>query len=137
MESLVDYSLITNEIKLVNRRVKGDSFKIAPQINRRIEKVDDSRSAVTYVLEIKDSPENPFPLEILVSITGIFNVSKLEKEAIDDFLEVQTCQILFPHIRAIVANLTATALMQPILLPVVDARKLFSDKQKEDTKVDF
>ena len=133
MESLVDYSLITNEIKLVNHQVKGDTFKIAPQINRRIEKIDNSKSAVTYVLEIKDSPDNPFPLEILVSITGIFDISKLEKEAIDDFLEVQTCQILFPHIRAIVANLTSTALMQPILLPVVDARQLFAGKTKEDT----
>ena len=53
---------------------------------------------------------------------------ELEKEKVDDFIKIQSCQILFPQIRTIVATLTASAFVQPILLPVVDARKLLSDK---------
>lgn len=131
MESLVDYTLITNEIRLVNHHIEGDRFVIDPQLRREIKRIDESKSAVTYFLEICNTPEKPFPIDLYVSITGIFDVSRIEKESIDDFLHVQTCQILFPQIRTIVANLTASALMPPILLPVVDARKLFSSENKE------
>lgn len=129
MESLVNYSLITNEISLIHHtNVSGESFTIDPHLKRKIDAIDDSRTAVTYILEIKNTEEHPFPLDITVSITGVFDVSKLDKEHIDDFLKVQTCQILFPQIRTIVANLTSSALMQPILLPIVDAKKLFVEE---------
>lgn len=128
MESLVNYSLITNEISLIHHDISGESFTVDPQIHRKIDVVDDFRTAVTFILEIKNTEEHPFPLDITVSLTGIFDVSKLAKENIDDFLKVQTCQILFPQIRSIVANLTSSALMQPILLPIVDARKLFVEE---------
>ncbi len=129
MDSLVNYSLITNEISLIHHHnISGDSFTVDPQMKRRIDVVDDSRTAVTYILEIKNTDEHPFPLDITVSLTGVFDVSKLAKDNIDDFLKVQTCQILFPLIRSIVANLTSSALMQPILLPIVDARKLFIEE---------
>ena len=129
MEALVNYTLTTNEISLVNHRISGDKFKVDPVITRKIEKIDDSKSAVTYSLEIKNSPEHPFPVDVLVSLTGVFDISNLEPDNIDDFLKVQTCQIIFPQIRTIVATLTSSALMHPILLPVVDARKLLDNEQ--------
>lgn len=133
METLVNFSLIINEIKLLNHGISGESFTIDPQIHRKIEKVDNTKSAVTYVLEIKNTPEHPFPVDIVVNITGVFDISNLEEKDVDYFLKVQTCQILFPQIRTIVATLTSSALMNPILLPIIDAKKLFSEKTKEDT----
>lgn len=132
MDALVNYSLIINEVKLLNHKVFGESFTIDPQIHRRIETVDKTKSAVTYVLEIKNTPEHPFPVDIVVSITGVFDISKLKTEDVDYFLKVQTCQILFPQIRTIVATLTSSALMHPILLPVIDAKKLFQDEKPQD-----
>ena len=128
MESLVNYSLIANEISLKrNDSVKEGSFTVDPQIHRKIDRIDDVNVAVTYVLEIKNTLEHPFPLDIVVSLTGIFDVSKLENDKIDSFIKVQTCQIIFPQIRSIVSTLSANAFVQPILLPVIDSRKLFSD----------
>lgn len=128
MEALVNYTLITNEVRLINHHINGESFKVDPVIHRKIESIDETKSAVTYVLEIKNTPENTFPIDILVSLTGIFDISKLEKKDVEEFLKIQTCQILFPQIRSIVTSLTSSALMHPILLPMVDAKKLFGDK---------
>ena len=128
MEALVNYSLITNEISLVRNNISGEAFTVDPQLHRKIDSIDDSKIAVTYELDIKNTEDHPFPLDIKVSMTGVFDVSKLEKEKVDDFIKIQSCQILFPQIRTIVATLTASAFVQPILLPVVDARKLLSDK---------
>lgn len=128
MEPIVNYTLIINEITLVNHHINGQSFKINPQIQRKINILDESHAAVTYILEIRNTTEQPFPFDITVSLTGQFDLSKLAKENIDEFLKIQTCQILFPQIRTIVASLTTSALMPPILLPIVDAKTLFDEK---------
>ena len=127
MEALVNYTLITNEISLVRNNISGESFTVDPKLHRKIDSLDDSKIAVTYELDIKNTDDHPFPLDIKVSLTGVFDISKLEKEKVDDFIKIQTCQILFPQIRTIVASLTSSAFVQPILLPIVDARKLLSD----------
>lgn len=125
MEALVNYSLIINEIKLINHNISGGPFSIDPIINRNVSSIDDSKASVTYSLEISNTPEHPFPVDIFVSLTGVFDISKLDKKDVDSFLKIQSCQIIFPQIRSIVATLTASAFIQPILLPVIDARKLF------------
>lgn len=132
MDSLVNYTLITNEIKLINNHIPGQAFNINPQIHRKIESVDKTKTAVTYTLEIKNTPEKPFPIDLTVSLTGIFDTHNIEENDVDDFLKVQSCQILFPQIRTIVATLTSSALMPPLLLPVVDARKLFDEETKTE-----
>jgi len=124
MKSLVDYKLVVNEVSLKNKPQTGN-FKINPDLSRTIDRIEDNKASVTYVLEINDKPDNPFPVDIRISITGIFDLSKLQPESVDDFLEVQTCQILFPQIRSILSGLTASALMPPIMLPIVDARTVF------------
>ena len=125
MDALVNYSLIVNEIKLINHQITGGPYSIDPIINRNIIPISESKASVTYSLEISNTPERPFPIDIFVSLTGVFDISKLDKKDVDDFLKVQSCQIIFPQIRSIVATLTSSAFIQPILLPVIDARKLF------------
>lgn len=133
MESLVDYTLVVNEIRFANNRLSGDTFKLDPKIHRKIDVIDETKTAVTYIFEMVDSPEKRFPVDIVVSITGIFDISRLDSSSVDDFIKVQTCQILFPQIRSIIATLTSSALLPPLLLPIIDARRLFSDKIKDET----
>lgn len=130
MDSLVNYTLNVNEIRFVNHRMQGDSFNVDPKIHRKIDSLDENKTAVTYVFEMINTPEHPFPVDIVVSITGVFDTSKLDPASVDDFVKVQTCQILFPQIRSIISTLTSSALLPPLLLPIIDARKLFS---QEDT----
>ena len=88
MDSLVNYSLKVNEIRFVNHQVLGDSFNVNPKISRTITPVDTDKAAVTYVLEIINTPEHPFPVDIVVSITGVFDVSKIEPKSVDNFLKI-------------------------------------------------
>ena len=129
MESLINYKLITNKISIINNHIKDGSFPVDPQVRRTINKLDDNHSAVTYELVLKNTVSQPFPFDIEVSLTGVFDVSKLDDKSADDFLKVQSCQIIFPQIRTIVANLTASSFIPPILLPIIDARKMFSDRE--------
>ena len=102
-------------------------FTVDPHLQRTINKIDDKCTAVTYDLEIKNTDEHPFPIDIRVSVTGLFDISGLQEDKVDDFIKVQSCQLVFPHIRTIVATLTSSSLMPPILLPIIDARKAFDE----------
>ena len=50
MESLVNYTLVVNEIRLTNHHISAESFTINPQIHRKIDRINYKKSAVTYVL---------------------------------------------------------------------------------------
>lgn len=127
MNTLVNYKLITNYISIKNNHLKDGKFPVAPKISRKIDTINEKISAVTYDFELKSTEEKQFPVDIEISITGLFDISKLDKKDVKDFLEIQTCQILFPQIRTMVSTLTAAASMTPLLLPIIDARKLFSE----------
>ena len=49
----------------------------------------------------------------------------------DNFLNIQAVQIMFPYIRTMVTSLTSAALMQPLILPFVDVRQLFQEQTTE------
>lgn len=125
MESLVNYSLKINEISLKNNNLIDGSFSASINLSRDIVKRTDAEYEVTFVLEIMNSAEHPFPVDIRISISGCFDVSNLKENDVTDFVEIQSCQILFPQIRAILGSLTTSAMIPPILLPIVDARQLF------------
>lgn len=44
-----------------------------------------------------------------------------------EFLKIEAVNIMFPYLRSITTNLTTTAMMPPIVLPIVDVKKLFKD----------
>lgn len=126
MESRIDnVSFIVNEASIKNNNLPVGEFKLNPQIQRRIGKANDSNNA--YVIEvrvdIRNSPETPFPIDLVASISGIFIIEGENIEEINSFLQTQGFQMVFPHLRALVANMTATAMMPPIFLPIVYANQ--------------
>lgn len=127
MEPLVNMRLSTNEISIKNNHLAEGQFKVSPRITRNIEVIDESHSAVELILEIINSEENPFPIDIRISLNGVFDISNLPSETVDNFLKVQAVQIMFPYVRTIVSSITSCSLMPPIVLPIIDVKKLFPD----------
>ena len=62
------------------------------------------------------------PEEFAINITasGIF---RFTEDAKKDILHVETYNELFPHVRAFISTLTATAGIPPILIPFIDISK--------------
>ena len=127
MEPLVDMQLVINEVTLKNHNITGDNFQVKPRFTRTIKKLNESNANVELRVEILNTEENPFPMDITVSMSGIFDISKLEEKNIRQFVEIQSVQLMLPHIRNLIATLTTASLMAPLMLPIYDARKLFSE----------
>lgn len=126
---LNNFTIIVNEASIKNNFMPNGEFKMNPTMQRKIGKINDSDDNyfVETSVEIHNTPENPFPIELIASIKGIFNIKGDDTEKIDEFLKVQGFQMVFPHLRALVANMTANCMMPIILLPIVYANQ-FIDK---------
>ena len=127
MGNLTEMRLITNEISVKNNNLPGGSFNLMPKIQRLIGKVDETHASVEIRVEIHNTEENPFPVDVIASMTGIFDMSNIEEKDRDNFLKIQSVQLILPHIRSLIASTTAAALMTPLMLPIYDARTLFPD----------
>ena len=46
----------------------------------------------------------------------------------DAYIKEEALRILFPYLRTMVTNMTAGALMPPLVLPITDLSKTFGDK---------
>lgn len=118
---LKNFSLVFNEAYIKNNNLPEGDFQLIPQIQRKIGKLDKVEN--TYVVEarveIHHTNEHPFPIELIASISGIFNIEGDDLKKINEFLQIQGFQMVFPHLRALVANMTANAMVPSILLPIL------------------
>ena len=108
-------------------QLQGEGYKIDPKLTRDVTITEDGKGIVELILEINNTEEKPFPLDIRISLSGIFDISSIPDESRSDLLNITAVQILFPYLRSILSTVTSGALYPPIILPIIDVRKLFSE----------
>jgi len=70
-----------------------------------------------------------------VNLTGFFEFKNELEDTADDFFYLNAPAILFPHVRAYVAALTALSGMPAIILPTFNLTDL-AEKLKQSTKIE-
>ena len=122
-------TFVVNEASIKNNNLPVGNCKLSPQIQKKIGKANSPENA--YIVEVRaeihNTPDNPFPVDLVASLSGIFNIEGDHEEEINKFLQIQGFQIVFPYLRSLVANMTANAMMPPIFLPIVFANQ-FEEK---------
>lgn len=127
METLANMQLVTNEISMKVNDIPDGEFKIIPKFTRSVGMLSETTGYMELVTEIMNTPDNPFPVDIKVSITAVFDMDNFPKEQYDSFLKLNAVQIVFPYVRNIISNITTSAMIPPIILPIVDVKKLFPE----------
>ncbi len=115
----------TKRVSIVNHNLKGN-YKLNPIFTKQIEKVDDKTYVLTLNVSVLNTPEAPFPIDLNASIQGTFTFDEANEIQIENFMLIPAVQVLFPHLRSIVSSVTASSYIQPLLLPLMDAR-VFKD----------
>ncbi len=92
-------------------------------------------SVTTQLFDDSFSEEkNPFFLYLTVS--GLFEFSqdeKVGKKLADKVLKANSIAILYPYIRSIITNITASANIPPVIMPPINTYKLIDVKESEET----
>lgn len=73
--------------------------------------------------------EKGYPFELNVSIVGIFTSMDLDDDRFRRMLDVNGTAILFPFLRSAVADITKTANLNNLLLPLINVHK-FLEREK-------
>jgi len=97
-----------------------------PVYSREI-KIDEEGECWLNLTAIIGQPEDTMPFTAQVSITGRFHVPDLAKAK--EMMEVNGTAILFPYLRAVVAQLTAAANIPSVLLPTINLVEMFKAKE--------
>ena len=131
MYKLIKTSFTTKELEIKNNNIKPGKFNLKPQITRKTGKVNKNVFYTSLILKIESTEEYPFPVDIFVDFRGFFKFENIDNEEnITEFLKFQAVDIMYPYLRSIVTNLTTTAMLPPIILPIIDTSKLFNNDRE-------
>ncbi len=121
----IDFKGITGEeISFKLNRVKiapDDKLDIKPQFSRQVRKVtgNDKLNFVALSVKIESTEEEPKPFNVNVTLVGVFEVEDMKGAADERKFVVEATKLVYPYLRATVTNLTASAYIAPLNLPVI------------------
>ena len=128
MYKLIKTTFTTNEIVFTQNFIDEGQFKFIPKLTRIIVKINDNNFYTDLILKINNTDENPFPVNIKISFRAIFEFNDIDdQKEVELFLKIQAVHIMYPYLRSMLTNLTNTAMMPPLILPIIDASQIFKN----------
>lgn len=128
MYKLIKTTFTTNEIVFTQNFIDEGQFKFIPKLTRKIGKINDNNFYTDLILKINHTDENPFPVNIKISFRAIFEFNDIDNQKeVEIFLKIQAVHIMYPYLRSMLTNLTNTAMMPPLILPIIDASQIFKN----------
>jgi len=106
----------------------NENVKINFRINKKTKKDNNSMKIELTTIIFKDAVNNNYPFEMEITVTGYFSIENKEEKI--DF-EPNAIAILYPYVRAIVSTYTASANINPLILPAINVNKLIEDQEKK------
>jgi preprotein translocase subunit SecB len=121
----IDFKGITaEEISFKLNRIKlnpEDRLDIKPQFSRQVRKVNGNEKLnfISLSVKIESTDAEPKPFNIDVTMVGIFEVEDVHGEQEERKFVIEATKLVYPYLRAAVTNLTASAYIAPLNLPVI------------------
>lgn len=131
-ESILKFEgYIVNEVYFKkNEKFKNNNegttidIQILPKVNIKKDNMDIILNTEIFTNAI----EKNYPFEMKLRITGKFII----KEELAQRFVKNAIAILYPYVRAIISTYTASANINPLILPAINVNKLIEDQLKKD-----
>ncbi len=123
------YNIIVNHINLTNNKLPAGNFNLKPVIQRKVGKLDNYENgyAIELIVKIENTKDTAFPINLDASITGIFLFDKGTEEERIEYMNYEGVRVVFPYLRTLVANVTASSLMPSVMLPLISPSDFKAD----------
>ena len=128
LESMLIFKKYTVDEVLFKRNENYDSAqktRIEFSIDKEVRRKDNQMIVNLITRVFENCEEKNYPFEMTIEITGYFEI---ENEGKDINFEPNAIAILYPYIRAIVSTYTASANINPLILPAINVNALFNKK---------
>ena len=103
-------------------------FEIKPEFNRQVKKIKEmpKRRIVEMTVKMIGTETDPKPFDLAIRLIANFELDEEIWLAEDEreFITAAT-RATFPYLRSAITNLTAAAMINPLILPPIDGGTLF------------
>jgi Preprotein translocase subunit SecB len=139
-KTVSNFSFLGYRIDYINYSI-NPQFKSTRKMDVQLKlnvhtKADEEHSKGTVTIEaefFKDNPEK-YPFTLKLSITGNFSMDNpTDGETLRKRIKLNGTTALFPFLRSAVADITKSANIQPLIMPLINIHRLL-EKQEQDTQ---
>lgn len=117
---VLNTAIQTKKISITNHNIKGN-FKMNPIYTKQIIKESDRVYTLILMFSVLSSQTHPFPIDLTAHLAATFTFSEDSTEIqMENFLQLPAVQIIYPHLRSLISSITASAYLQPLLLPLIN-----------------
>lgn len=110
-------------------------FEIKPEFNRQLKKIKElpRRRIIELTVKMISTEAEPKPFDLAIRLVAVFELED-ELWLVEDEREFITAatRSTFPYLRSAITNLTAAAMINPLILPPLDGGTLFPEEKLED-----
>ena len=107
------------------------NIKMEQKIGLEIQIISNDEFVVKLITHIYGENKKNSPFELNISLLGCFYLEKWqETEEKQNMVKFNAPTILFPYLRSIITNITATANITPYILPTFNMYDLFCENEK-------
>lgn len=109
-------------------------FEIKPEFNRQVKRVKElpKRRIIEMTVKMIGSEKDPKPFDLAIRLVAVFELEEEIWLAEDEreFVTAAT-RATFPYLRSAITNLTAAAMINPLILPPLAGGALFPEDKAE------
>ena len=117
-------SIHATKIILRNNEMNGQKYRLQPHFFKSIEKIEDGKYKLSLSVEIKNTEDSPFPLDIDIEFETVYTFKDYESdEELENYLNFGAIQMIFPYMRTAITSIVSAALLPPLVLPIIDVRQ--------------
>lgn len=110
-------------------------FEIKPEFNRQVKKIKEmpKRRIVELTVKMIGTETDPKPFDLAIRLVANFELEEEIWLAEDEreFVTAAT-RATFPYLRCAITNLTAAAMINPLMLPPIDGGALFPETKQSE-----
>ena len=107
-------------------------FEIKPEFNRQVKKIKElpKRRIIELTVKMIGTETDPKPFDLAIRLVATFELDEEIWLAEDEreFITAAT-RATFPYLRSAITNLTAAAMINPLILPPIDGGALFPENK--------
>lgn len=121
--------LVGSNVEKINFKANdiiGVNFKVPVEFSRGIGKIDESNYYIRFIIDIKSTKEFIFPFDLYCSMKTVFYCEGKEDD-IRRYLSQEGTAIAYANLKNVISNLTASAMVQPLMIPQIDIAQKFNE----------
>lgn len=108
----------------------NDSIAVKVSAESQKHVSEDGKNMIVFLkIHIFDDNEDRYPFRMVLQVEGEFSLANRDEDKkIDDYY-ANALSILYPYARAIVSTYTASANIEPLILPTVNINKMLQNNE--------